>query len=157
MTRQIYQNIGLIIAIVIASASLPVGIIGFMREAIVNNYYDQTYYVNNETQPEHFTYSEIINLYNIGADEWFLERVFNLTEANGIIIGFNYTGAGNLDFYLVADALMDLFYDDPSHCCYVFSGVQGIYWDIPFTTKWHLIMGSSTNPLGNVTIYLEIV
>ena len=56
MSRQIYQKSGLIAALIIASVSLPIGIIGFTREPEVRdtyydenyyNYYNQTYY--NET------------------------------------------------------------------------------------------------------------
>lgn len=35
MSRQIYQQMGLIIALVITSVSLPIGIIGLTREPLV--------------------------------------------------------------------------------------------------------------------------
>ncbi|NVM36374.1 MAG: hypothetical protein HWN81_12320 [Candidatus Lokiarchaeota archaeon] len=60
--REKTQNIGLIVAIIVAGVSLPTAIISFSREPTVNNYYtnnyyynqayyNQTYYQNNETAP----------------------------------------------------------------------------------------------------------
>ena len=80
-------------------------------------------------------YSEITNLYDVGVDVWFFERIFNLTKENGILITFNYTGAGDLDVFLVADVFMDLFYDYGTiQHSYESSGQVGIYWDVPYNT-----------------------
>lgn len=50
MSRQIYQKSGLIVALVLAAVSLPVGIIGLTREPKnIENYYTENYYTYNET------------------------------------------------------------------------------------------------------------
>lgn len=166
MSRQIYRQVGLIVALVVASVSLPVGIIGLTREPVITNnyyntyntYYNQTYYGGNETQPEHFTRPlEIINLYNIVSDQWFFERAFNLTAGNIIIIGANWTGAGAPTTYLVVDYFMGVFYDNPSAYSYSISTNEVAYWEIPFNATWHILKYSMGNTLGNMTIYLEIV
>jgi hypothetical protein len=52
---------------------------------------------------------------------------------------------------------MDVFYTNPGPVSYVTTTTEGIYWDIPFNTTWHILMDSLSNNLGNMTIYLEIV
>jgi len=48
--RQNLQKIGIIAILIIAGISLPLGIMGFTREPIVNNYYtDNYYYYYNQT------------------------------------------------------------------------------------------------------------
>ena len=57
MSREMYQKTGLIIALVIAGISMSTSIVSFMREPVINNnyennyyvYYNQTYYDGDET------------------------------------------------------------------------------------------------------------
>ena len=144
MTRQIYQNIGLIIAIVIASASLPVGIVGFMREAVVNNYYDQTYYVNNQTQTEQY-YPPENNTYNnlTGNPEWFHHRVYNLTGNYVINWWINRTNSNQLGVWIIQDYLFDLWLEDVNHYFYHMDNFgSALYfkkeWNVPFSDTWHV-------------------
>lgn len=77
MTRQIYQQIGLVLSLIVASVSLPIGIIGFTREPqIINNYYN-TY--NNQTiiginETDYSTPIESNNYYNLQHYEFILRR-----------------------------------------------------------------------------------
>ncbi len=59
--RENVNKAGLIIALIIASVSLPIGITGFMKEGTINNYYTENYYndyYNNQT------FYDIVNYYN---------------------------------------------------------------------------------------------
>ena len=48
--RENIKSVGLILAIAIASVSLPIGIMGFNKDATINNYYTNNYYnTNNNT------------------------------------------------------------------------------------------------------------
>jgi hypothetical protein len=69
MNRQNYQQIGFVIALVIAGVSLPTSIISLTRERTIinynyyNTYYNQTYYKNNATT--------VTNVpHNLIGDDW---------------------------------------------------------------------------------------
>lgn len=53
--RENISKAGLVIALIIASVSLPIGIMGFMKEGTINNYYNDYY---NQT------FYDIVNYYN---------------------------------------------------------------------------------------------
>jgi hypothetical protein len=47
--RENIKSVGLILAIAIASVSLPIGIMGFNKDATITNYYNNYYTTNNKT------------------------------------------------------------------------------------------------------------
>ena len=69
--RESVKSISLILALIIASASLPIGIIGFNKQPIIYNYYTDNFYTNNTT---------IIN-----------NNSTTIINANGTILEHNYT------------------------------------------------------------------
>jgi len=171
MTRQIYQNIGLLVAIIIASVSLPIGIIGFMRNPIINNYYEdnyysynyysyynQTYYGENETEPyyppENVTYNNLIN-----DTDWFHHRVYNLTGNHIITWWFNRTNTNQLGVWIIQDYLFDWWLEDNSSHFYhndIFGGslIFKKEWNVPFSNTWHVYFRywHTSDPGLNITI-----
>jgi len=132
--RENLKSIGLILAIAIASVSLPIGIMGYNKTPIVN-YYTENYYTtnnnttiinnydeeNNETSEpiEHITYPlEITNYYNISFPvpyypfNYFTERVFNISENNVLVWRFNISddsvGVGGVGAIAIRDSMYDL-------------------------------------------------
>lgn len=57
--RENIKSVGLILAIAIAGISLPIGIMGFNKEPIINNYYTENYYSDyNQTYYNETYYNE---------------------------------------------------------------------------------------------------
>lgn len=103
--RENIKSVGLILAIAIASVSLPIGIIGFNKDATINNYYNNYYTTNNNTtiinnntsiinnnntytpEPEPITYPLIRN-------EIILEHTYQFEQFN-----FTYNATFNHKLY----------------------------------------------------------
>ena len=114
MSRQIYQNSGLIIALVLAGVSLTFGIIGVTRESThvdydenyYNEYYNQTYYLNqtyygiNETEPDYTKPLETINYYNLNQYEFIL-RNFTLSSSYAYWYYWNASTSFSFRFWVV--------------------------------------------------------
>ena len=109
MSRQLYRQVGLIAALVVASVSLPIGIIGLTREALVVNnyyntynnqtyynqtYYDETYYFN-ETTPieERINYPLIREDYSFNDTHFYENRtyIYNMTRDTFLYLLRNQT------------------------------------------------------------------
>lgn len=152
MNRQIYQEIGVIIAIAIASASLPIGIMGFMAEPIINNYYyENNYYYNDDTNSTEPNYPpETVSFYNLsgtvwGEYVWFHHKIYNLT--NNYIINWyiNQTQINSMFMMIIQDYVHDLWLENNSYNynSYGFSnaGIKIKQWEVPFTDTWHVWYG----------------
>ncbi len=109
MSRQIYQKSGLIAALIIASVSLPFGILGFTREPTATdnyydenyyNYYNQTYYGLNETEPDYSKPLETTEYYNFSQHECFV-RNFTLNSNYAYWFYFNKSTSFNLRLFVV--------------------------------------------------------
>lgn len=91
--RENIKSIGIILAIVVASISLPTSIISFMNTPIteINNYYyEENYYGNNET--EIFTLPlQIWEFTDVENDETFLTVNYTLDCKNWLYISGNET------------------------------------------------------------------
>lgn len=91
--RENIKSIGIILAIVVASISLPTSIISFMNTPIteINNYYyEENYYGNNET--EIFTLPlQIWEFIDVENDETFLTVNYTLDCKNWLYISGNET------------------------------------------------------------------
>lgn len=94
--RENIKSIGLILAIVVASISLPTSIISFMNKPttpiteINNYYYEENYYGNNET--EIFTLPlQIWEFIDVENDETFLTVNYTLDCKNWLYISGNET------------------------------------------------------------------
>jgi hypothetical protein len=153
------KSIGILVVILLACISLPLSMIAVSNNpTIINNYYYENYYGNNETEPiEPFKYPLEIITYSVVPLEYFFIRNFTLTEANTIIIRANWSGSNEPLFFLVVDTCMDLFYIDHYKYAYTYESGYDVYWNIPFEKNWYIIIYSGFYISGNITIGFEIV
>ncbi|MFW9939409.1 MAG: hypothetical protein ACFFFT_00115 [Candidatus Thorarchaeota archaeon] len=115
MSRQIYQKSGLIAALIIASISLPFGILGFTREPTATdnyydenyyNYYNQTYYLDNETEPDYSKPLETTQYYNLEQNDFILR---NFTLSSNYAYWYHWNAS--LSFTLRLYVTRSFFYD----------------------------------------------
>lgn len=113
MNRQNYQQIGFIIALVVAGVSLPTSIISLTREpTIINdyfndayynqtyNYYNQTIYGYNETETDYTKPLETTEHYNLNQYECIL-RNFTLNSNHVYWFYWNASTSFMLRFWVV--------------------------------------------------------
>jgi hypothetical protein len=110
--RQNLQQIGLILAILVASVSLPTAIISLTREPVINNnyntdynFYNQTYIGNNET--DYSTPLEIKEYYNLDQYDCIV-RIHNLSTR---FVYWYYWNA-SIFFTLRLWVAQSMFYDE---------------------------------------------
>ena len=113
MSRQIYQKSGLIVALVLAAVSLPIGIIGLTQEpTVIKNYYNdyyntynnQTYYGSNET--DYNKPLETTEYYNLDYRECII-RNFTLSSNYAYWFHYNFTTQFQLYFYVVRSVFLE--------------------------------------------------
>lgn len=99
--RENIKSVGLILAIAIASVSLPIGIMGFNKDATINNYYTNNYYTTNnnttiinnnttiinnnntyipETTPKDFPLIQETMIFYECNDSYSFSYIFNITS-----------------------------------------------------------------------------
>ena len=167
MNRQNYQQIGFIIVLVVAGISLPTSIISLTREpTIINNnyyydtyynqsyyyyYYNQSYYGDNETEPDYsqpfrmsirnntFAGHMQIRTYEVSSGymyRWF----FNSTGYN-----FGYWSQhATFQIYVVGDSWLSIFlggYFAIAHTnIYIGNHRNNGYFSVPYYDIWHFIV-----------------
>lgn len=179
--RENVKSVGLILAIAIASVSLPIGIMGFNKDAIINNYYTNNYYTTNNTtivnidnsttiiggdnETEAITYPlEIENYYNITtASGFFANNTLELYSNNIVIFTVNKTDNVDIELYLIQDSMYYFWLEaKDSTFTYDVWSFSNMYhkrvWNIPYHDIWYLEYRVLSNPYTvNITIMTEIM
>lgn len=115
MNRQFSQNIGLVIALIIASVSLPIGIMGFMKQPIINNYYNtyntyNNYYNQTIISDDGTDYSTPMEMatYHILGQYYFILRQYTLSTQFTYWYYWNASTSVQIRLW----ACQSFFYDD---------------------------------------------
>lgn len=181
--RDNIKNIGLILAIAIAGISLPIGIIGFTKDATINNYYTNNYYTTNNTtiinnsttiinnnitaiEPEPITYPLIRN--EIILEHTYQAELFNFTYNATYNHRFYYwivkndTNAVINDIWVYDKVIYDFGFTNPY--TKLTMGNQPFlesYYMFPYTSEWILSFDifadyvAEDNPI-NISIYHQV-
>ena len=173
--RENIKSIGMIIALIIAGVSLPIGIMGFNTQPITYNYYTNNYYTNSTTTIINNNSTTIIN--NNGTilehnytqplrteiiDNSFLGNMtihtFKVCSGyrynwffNSTSYRFGYWSQhANFYLYIVADSWLSIFlsgYFAIGFFQNVGSQTNTNYFDIPYNTTWHFIYYQETDTM----------
>ena len=170
MNRQNYQQYGLIIAIIVAGVSLPLGIVGITREPIVNNYYTENYYtitnnttiINNNTtlidaEDDYSRPLEVFEYTNLTYNEYFADMSFNMSADNTLCMFSNETYP-SFTLFIVQDSMVSYFYD--GHRCWTRTTQVDdfVSWTPDGYNSYHLIFENDQGSgLESVKVYIEIL
>jgi len=177
MNRQNYQQIGFIIALVIAGVSLPTSIIALTREpTIINdyfndtyNYYNQTIYGYNETEPDYTKPLETTEHYNLNQYECIL-RNFTLDSNHVYWFSWNASTSFLLRFWVVRNIFYEnvLGVNGTSQIHGYLSGIKlferatnsdfiSFHYIPPFHSDWLFIWQTDDIVTFNITLTDEIL
>ena len=174
MSREIYQKVGLILALVIAGVSLPTSLLSFMREPIINNnqtyyiYYNRTYYVNNETVNDYSKPLEQKEYYYLSQYDCII-RNFTLSSNFAYWCYYNASMSFQLRFYMARgiffESVSELngtiglvqYMDRVKILENSFTGIEkSFYYIPPFLSEWLFIYLVDDFVSVNITLMDEI-
>lgn len=176
--RENIKSVGMIIALIIASVSLPIGIMGFNKQPIIYNYYTDNYYTNNTTiiynnntyipEPE----PELIS-YPLMRDEFIFTYLYQTEHTN---YTYNATKQHRLYYWVIKNSTNSVIADIRIYDMVIYNygftnpyAVLGLgnqlflenYYLLPYTTTWLIAFDfyadyAAESNNENITVYHQV-
>ena len=129
--RENIKSVGLILAIAIASVSLPIGIMGF-NKGTINNYYTNNYYTTNnnttiingnttidEPELKPLYVQDYTTFFNLTDNpDWFYDVSYNLTEGYEVFFKANSSDYFGSEIFIIQSYLFEIWDSDRSRNIY---------------------------------------